>query len=260
MRRLAVGLVPDALKRRHERWSTARHLGVVRPATDEYVRRHGLEVRHGPFRGMQYVEGMVPAPDDLVAKLVGTYEAELHGVVAEWIERGFPHVVDVGSAEGYYAVGLAVAMPRTIVHAYDIDERARSRCAAMAERNRVAGRVRIGELCTASTLETLPEDGVALLSDCEGYERVLLDPDAAPRLRGWTMLVELHEFLDAGIAATIAERFRSSHDIELLAGASRAGGDVPELTFLDAPARARVLSERRPGPMRWAVLRPRDRS
>jgi hypothetical protein len=259
MRRLAAAAVPDAFKQRHERWSTARHLAAVGPPTEEYLRRHGLAVRHGPFAGMRYVSPGETPPSDLVAKLTGTYEAELHGVVSEWVAGGFPHVIDVGSAEGYYAVGFAFAMPGTTVHAYDIDPLARRRCAAMAALNDVQGRVLVGDICTPATLETLPEDGVALLSDCEGYERVLLDPDAAPRLRGWTILVELHEFLDPEIRSTIVGRFESTHDVELLEEGEHDGSGVPELRFLDAATRRRLLSERRPARMSWAVLRPRDR-
>lgn len=259
MRRLAAAVVPDAVKQRHERWSTARHLAAVGPPTDEYVRRHGLGVRRGPFAGMRYAEPAETPPNDLVAKLTGSYEAELHGVVSEWIARGFPHVVDVGSAEGYYAVGFAFAMPGTTVHAYDVDPQARERCAAMAALNQVQDRVVVGDMCTPATLETLPEDGVALLSDCEGYERVLLDPDAAPRLRGWAILVELHEFLDPDIRSAIVGRFESTHDVELLEEAEHDGSDLPELRFLDAATRRRVLSERRPARMSWAVLRPRRR-
>jgi hypothetical protein len=258
--RVAAAVAPKRLKHVHERWSTARYLARLRGPTAEYVRRHGLVVRHGPFEGMAYLEGLETTSGDLVAKLAGTYESELSGVVAEWAAAGFPHVVDVGSAEGYYAVGFAHAMPGTTVHAYDIDPLAREHCAAMAQLNGVGERVRIGDLCTPATLAGLPEEGVALLADCEGYERTLLDPGAAPRLRGWTILVELHEFLDPDITTVISERFAGSHDVELIEERPHDGAGIPELEFLDEPTRRLLLSERRPATMRWAVLRPRGRS
>ncbi len=256
MRRLAAAVVPPAVKRRHERWSTTRHLAAVGPPTAAYLRRYGLTVRHGPFQGMQYVAGLENPPDDLVAKLTGEYEVELRDTVAEWVRAGFPHVVDVGAAEGYYAVGFAHAMPGTTVHAYDIEPLARERCAALAARNGVQDRVVIGESCTPATLAGLPAEGVALLSDCEGYERTLLDPDAASRLRGWTILVELHEFLDPDIRGTIVKRFAATHDVELVEEGDHDGTGVPELEFVDPATRRRLLSERRPARMTWAVLRP----
>jgi len=260
VRRVAAAIVPHALKQRHERWSTARYLAAVGPPTQEYVHRHGLTARYGPFAGLRYPEGLDPHPSDLVAKLAGTYESELADVVAEWVGSGLEHVVDVGCAEGYYAVGFAMAMPGATVHAYDIDPLARERCATMAALNGVKDRVLIGSACSPATLAGLPADGVALLADCEGYERTLLDPSAAPRLRAWTILVELHEFLDPEIRSTIAERFSPTHAIELIGQTEHDGPGVPELAFIDASTRRILLSERRPERMSWAVLRPRGRS
>ncbi len=76
--------------------------------------------------------------------------------------------------------------------------------------------------------------------DCEGCERALLEPPLAA-----TVIVELHDFLDPGIGDTIAARFADTHEVEL----------VP--TAPQPPASELLLSEYRPGPMRWAVLRPR---
>lgn len=256
-RRIAAAVVPDALKRRHERWTTDRYLAAVRGPTEEYVRRNGLSVRHGPFAGLEYLPDGQSWSDDLVAKLAGTYEQELQPVVGEWIAAGHAHVVDVGCAEGYYAAGFALAMPGTRVHAFDIEPAARERCAAMAAHNGLGERLTVGAACTPETLAALPPDGVALLADCEGCERALLDPAAVPNLARWAILVELHEFLDPGIADTIAARFEPTHEVTLIDEAPRDGARIPELAFMDAAARRTVLDERRPAQMRWAAMRPR---
>jgi Methyltransferase small domain len=206
---------------------------------------------------MRYIEGLEGTSGDLVAKLVGAYEAELHPVLDRWIPAGYPYVIDVGCAEGYYAVGFAHAMPETTVHAHDIDERARSLCRALAERNAVADRVRVGGECAPAKLAAFPPVGVALLADCEGYERVLLDPVAAPRLERWPILVELHEFLDPGITTTIQARFASTHSVEVIDERPRDAAAIPELEFMTERERAVVLSENRPAKMRWAALWPR---
>src|SRR5262249_21264479 len=251
-------LLPDRALRSLDRVRTRRFLGKVGGPTVEYVRRNGLEVRGGPFAGMRYIGGLERSSGDLVAKLAGTYERELHGVLAGWIAANYTHVIDVGCAEGYYAVGFAHVMRRTTVHAFDIDSVARARCAAMAQLNGVEDRVRILSACEPSSLNAFPARGVALLSDCEGYERVLLDPAVAPRLVGWPVLVELHDFVDASISATIRARFRDSHEIEIIDGESRErDARRAELAFMTPRQRAAVLGERRPAPMRWAHMRPR---
>lgn len=249
--------LPPALARRVDAVRTRRFLDRIAAPTRAYVESYGLTVRHGPLAGLRYLPDVDGASGDLVAKLLGSYEAELHPVLERWITSDATTVVDVGSAEGYYAVGLAHAMPAATVHAYDIDPVARDRCAELAAHNDVAERVVIGAACTPETLGEHPDEDVLLLSDCEGYERTLLDPDAAPKLRRWSILVELHEFLDAGITDVLRERFAATHDVELIEGRRRDGGAYPELAGVEPGRRAVLLSEHRPAAMRWMALWPR---
>lgn len=251
-------LIPGRLLRALDRLRTRRFLAITAPATLEYVRHYGLAVRHGPFAGMEYIEGLERSSGDLVAKLLGTYEQELTRVVEQWISTGIDHLIDIGCAEGYYAVGFALAIPRATVHAFDIDPSARERCTKLATLNNVADRVRVAGACEPAYFQRLPERGVALLSDCEGAERTLLDPRLAPHLRGWPILVELHDFVDPTITETIAERFGPTHEITLIESDDRAGESPPELSPLTDRVRAALLSERRPERMRWAHMRPRD--
>jgi len=66
-------------------------------------------VASGPFRGMRYVARAYHSAYH--AKLLGTYEMELHGIVEELCRETPGIIVDVGAAEGYYAVGLAMRLP-----------------------------------------------------------------------------------------------------------------------------------------------------
>jgi hypothetical protein len=253
--------VPSRIPTRLARFIDARRTAAFRRRIAEptrvYLDRYGLEVRHGPFTGMRYLPGLEATSGDLVGKLLGAYEAELHPAIEAWLRAAPERIIDVGSAEGYYAVGLAHALPVTTVYAYDIDPVARERCAQLAELNGVQDRVVIDEACTPATLADHPESGVALLADCEGYERVLLDPDAAPRLRGWSILVELHEFLDRDITATLRERFAATHDVEVIEGEVRDGAQYAELAGVPRRDRVVLLSEHRPAHMRWMALTPR---
>jgi hypothetical protein len=250
-------LLPRAVLDAVDRVRTRRFLALTGPPTAEYVRRHGLRVRHGPFAGMDYLPGLEASSGDLVAKLVGSYERELHRVIEEWSRQPPTHLIDVGCAEGYYAVGLALAVPGADMRAFDIDATARARCASLAALNGLSERVSVGGECDHATLRAFPAEGVALLSDCEGAEKALLDPSAVPALRSWRMLVELHDFIDSSISETITTRFADTHEVDIIEGESRTHDRPPELDFMSTRQRAAVLGERRPGPMRWAHLRPR---
>src|SRR4051812_49114802 len=115
--RLAPSMVAERSLRASRR--LRREWGLTGLA-ERYAGTHGTTVARGPFAGLQYPPAGLADVDAAVAKLVGSYEAELYPVFARWLEHGSGLFVDVGSADGYFAVGVAVADASATVHAYDL--------------------------------------------------------------------------------------------------------------------------------------------
>ncbi len=103
------------------------------------------------------------------------------------------NVVDIGCDEGYYAVGMAMRLPRARVYAFDINSQAQHDCAQMAVLNNVQDRVVIGGECTWEGLQQLLKPGDLVICDCEGCEAALMDPAKAPALARAFLIVELHD-------------------------------------------------------------------
>ena len=225
--------------------------------TRKFVARYGLTVQQGPFAGMRYPESAVGRGELVVPQLLGAYERELHPAFERVVARGYEQVVDVGASDGYYAVGLALKMPATQVHAFEMNDFPARVCRALAEENGVADRVTLRGLADLEALRALPERDSFVLCDCEGCEDELMDPDAVPLLRRSDLIVELHEFAVPDIQATIERRFGATHDIEIVPTDKRYIGEFPKLmdlpgvTYMD---REIGVSEFRPVPMKWAVL------
>ena len=139
----------------------------------------------GPFTGMALPENSSWRDGDFMPKLIGSYESNLREVLAQAVERSPATVINVGCAEGYYAVGLARLLPRATVYAFDIASDACAICASAAGENGVAERVVVGGRCTTSVLAKLLElpGRILLVMDCEGAERELLDPPNCPDWR-----------------------------------------------------------------------------
>jgi hypothetical protein len=127
----------------------------------------------------------------------------------------------------------------------------------MASMNGVAGRIEVRGACSLEELCRLPNADIALLCDCEGAEKVLLDPVRVPTMRRWRVLVELHDFIDPTISAAVLSRFEASHTVELIHSRDQTVNPPAELGFLSERQRRMTISENRPGPMRWAHLHPR---
>ena len=231
--------------------------------TRSFVRRHGLTVQAGPFAGMVFPGFAIERGELVVAQLLGAYERELHPAIKEVIDHGYDQVVDIGASDGYYAVGLARSLPASTVYAYELNPFPTRVCQRLAEANDVADRVIVRGECRLADLQKLPTARTFVLSDCEGCERTLMDPDAVPLLRRSSLIVELHEHVEPSIEDTIRRRFSSSHDIEIVHSEPRyimeypVLGEIPNVSYID---QAIALSEWRPCPMKWAVMNPKPSS
>lgn len=221
-------------------------------------------VRHGPFAGLRYPT-LQSIGSSLYPKLLGSYEAELHPWIDEVCAGTYSEVVDVGCAEGYYAVGLALRLRDAWVYAYDTSTTAQELCAACARANGVETRVRVGAAFDAGALAgiTVRRRGL-IVCDCEGAEMEIFTPETAPAFASWDLLIETHDFMDITISSRCADLFRATHDER----ACLSVDDIqkakhyahPELTPLDLATRRAIVGEGRPAIMEWLFLSARARS
>ncbi|HVU23811.1 MAG TPA: hypothetical protein VHE13_06770 [Opitutus sp.] len=170
-----------------------------------------LRIRGGPYRGMRFLQ--LRPGSSLAPKLIGSYEAEIIPVL-DWVRRaGFEQIVNIGSAEGYHAIGLIRDDAGTWVDAFEIDARRRAELARSAAKNGVAGRVRQHGVATPITVRAVLAGAREpfLLVDIEGGERDVLDPAQVPGLRQAWMLVELHPGLCPDVEPTLQGRFAATH-------------------------------------------------
>jgi len=173
-----------------------------------------FQVLNGPFKGLEY-----PSLDiteaSLVPKIVGSYEAQLHSAFSKIINTPYTDIIDIGSAEGYYAVGLARKLPRATIHCFDINEKDLDFCRAMAKHNAVDN-LTFNNSCDSGTLIDFDFKGRGLIiCDCEGCEVNLFTSEVIDRLTNVDVLVELHDNVNPVISAEILTRFQRTHDFQI---------------------------------------------
>ncbi len=180
-----------------------------------------IQVQSGPFKDLRYINETVWG--SITPKWLGSYEAELHPVVNHIVQRAYSVIIDVGCAEGYYAVGLAVAIPGANVFAFDTDFISRSQVRRLAALNNVEDRLHINSFCSHSDLDKLSGRKTLVVCDIEGFEAQLLDPKAAPSLIRNDILVEVHEAppTSTEVENLLKARFESTHHIERIDALSR---------------------------------------
>ena len=222
------------------------------------LQQQGTVVMQGPLQGLDFLTQS--AEGCHIAKLLGSYEQPLQPFIEAAIAENYPTILNIGCAEGYYAVGMARRMPSTRVLAHDLNPKAQEVCAELAQKNQVADRVTVGGLFSPEDFAPYANQRVLLMCDIEGAERELLDPSIVPALKGMDIIVESHECLIAGITQLLIDRFKATHDITLVQDDGQRQLVTPPAWFLNLAHLDQLLAtwEWRSGPTPWLVMKPKS--
>lgn len=211
-------------------------------------------VQSGPFKGMLLPVEESWGDGNLSCKLLGCYEQELHDDIEREIARlsllPEPQIIDIGCAEGYYAVGMARRLPKASVYAVDISKTALTvtEWAAGLNGAKVTTNARpIGDIVLAPDL---------VIVDCEGAEVNYLGLDKWPSLAHATIIVECHGFEGNPITQTLEARFAGTHGIKNIIEGGRDPNQFVMLRGMHSLDRWLAVSEGRPCMMDWLVMRP----
>lgn len=193
------------------------------------------------------------------AKLLGTYELEIAPTL-ERIGSSTPAIViDVGGADGYYAVGFARHW-RCPVIVFERLAHAREIIARNGALNAVGVALELRGNCDEAALYALvqqhPQTGF-LMMDVEGAELDLISERVARALDGWEVLIETHDFARPGCLVELERRLATCHDLERIESRPRQLTDFPSHLKLTKARKLELMDEQRPGIMTWLAGRPR---
>ena len=167
----------------------------------------------GPFSGMRFAPtSFCGAP---IPRLLGIYELELHWVLTRSKDSGFGCAIDIGAAEGYYAIGLVASGLAARVVAFESNPDARQVLRSTARSNGVSDRIDVRGSCSELDLYELSSQDIGLvIVDIEGAEVELLSVRSIERLDRAVVVVECHESIVPGCFQLLAERLVESHSVE----------------------------------------------
>jgi hypothetical protein len=218
-------------------------------------------VLNGPFKGMRY-----PSIDitelTLAPKITGSYEGFITPFIREILLASYNNIIDIGCAEGYYAVGFAKNIPASIVHCYDINERDLLFCREMAELNHVSN-LTYNHFCSPETLINFQYGERSLVfCDCEGYELELFNDKVVEALKHTDVLIEMHDVLNPAISGILMDRFSATHDVNILNNSNVDNSKLEGLDHITPAEKAFAVYEHRGGLymnvfMEWAFFTPK---
>ena len=231
-----------------------RHLAKYRSIqiANTIIKKFGTKIISGPFKGMDFLDGV--SEGCYIPKLLGIYESELHEYINELVKKRPDVIINVGSAEGYYAVGLKRLLPETEVFAFDIDDKAKDKCKELSKLNSV--KVIIEDEFKPEILKDFSSKKIFIMCDIEGDEINLITQNNIKLFEKVEMCIELHISSNTHNVKIIPDIFRDSHKIDLIQQKGK-NFEVPEiianLSHLDI-----LLSawEWRSYPTPWLIAKP----
>lgn len=211
-------------------------------------------VQTGPFGGMNILEDESWADGNSGTKLLGCYEQELHKEIDLQINRLLklerPKIVNIGCAEGYYAVGMGHCVPQATVWIVDSDDKAVVIARKAAAANGVI-------LFAGAEVNELMADADFVICDCEGAETAYLNIADFPTLKAAHIIVECHDSDVEQCNTVLLDRFKPTHDIEIVLEGARNPNLYPMLWSKPSIERWQAVSEGRPCLMNWLIMNPR---
>lgn len=220
-----------------------------------------MTVKNGPFSGMRFPTGRT-SRHTYFPKIFGSYERETHEVIERICATPYDTIIDIGSADGYFAVGLAMRIPTATVHAFDPNTGAMNYLLQMAELNGVADRIQVGDFCDPAKLISLPKGNRALVfCDCEGYEKELFTTEVVEALKNHDVFVETHDLFDIEITPHLRNVFSDTHDLISITSIDDVQKahlyNYQELSGFSLADKKLLLAERRQAAMEWFFFTPK---
>lgn len=221
------------------------------------------QVKYGPFAGLRLNRDTWWGKLDLGSQCLGLYEKELLDYIESLPQQQFSHFIDIGAADGYYAIGMLMAKKVEHCICFEQSVKGQETIQANWQRNQAPGQLQVFGEANEQSIATLPPGVLAdalVLIDIEGFEFQLLSPAFLERLKSCTVIIEIHNWVDDFLNSYA--RFLRDADrwftIEPIQPVERNSHHLTELRDMTDDNRLLMMSERRPCMMRFLQLTPKQ--
>jgi len=222
-------------------------------------------VNKGPFAGMRYINKAYVG--FVCHKVTGTYEKEIQHIIKEVLLNDYDAIFDVGSAEGYYAVGMALKSKVHHIVSFEGSAEGRRLQKELATLNQIGNKIEIKGYCDEHILkeEMLKYNNILLICDVDGYELALLDNKLNPKLNKTTMVIECHNHCYENMESDLINRFSKTHIIESIPVRKKADYEDypnPNLIYRVLPSKYKefpIRETERADEDTWLYLKPKSK-
>ena len=227
------------------------------------IQIHGYKVAYGNFKGMKLGENSFWSKNDLITHILGVYEYHILRQLVEFSKQDESVFVDIGAADGYFAVGMAYNNFFKKVYAFEIENIARENLKKNAEINSCSNKIFINKEANFNSLKNIIDTHkkAVILIDIEGGEFELLNREVINLLSKCNLIIELHPTLVSdGIVKQkkLIDSCENFFDISIVKRETYNPNQFNELNQFSDEDRLIALGEGRENNMSWLILKSKN--
>lgn len=255
----AFATVANFMETREKSFRSARARALDRLMS--YSRPEGqpyYTTKTGIFCGLRW-PSMVYVGSVFAPKILGTYEVEIQALFAELVRAPWASTfIDIGAAEGYYAVGAALLNPKLRVIAFERQLDAHQHIKKLAAENAVLERIELhGEFDLAKLDIGSVGERPLVLMDVEGAESELINPRFVNCFTNASLIVEVHDFAVSGAARAVESALSRTHKVSAVYISHSARKALRSRVGLSRFDWQVATDEKRPKGNHWLIAIPR---
>ena len=215
-------------------------------------------VQEGPFKGMIISEDQFWGPGDKASKILGLYEKEIQNLLNHIQEKNnFPTFIDIGGADGFFAVGSVKNNLFKNCEVFEISKRGRQSIEESAIKNNVADLISIKSEANEKTLSSIENiNNSVILCDIEGSEYDLFSENLIKNMHPSNVIIEIHKNPDISLNE-FEDKFKNLFSIDKITQGPRSLKGFGELKNFNDNNRSLLASEGRSYIQEWWHLSPK---
>jgi predicted O-methyltransferase YrrM len=226
-------------------------------------KKHKNLVISGPYRNMFFSEKSHWGTGDIGPKIIGIYELEVQIKLLELINNfKIENFVNIGSSEGYHAIGIVKKKNIKNLIVFEKDERSIELLKENIKKNELKTNITIEAEANLDSLNKLNNkidfSKTLFLIDIEGYELELINDKSIELLKKSFLIIENHNFLLSDEKQDryreLINKLKDKFNLEIIKNTGRDISQINEISNLSENEQMMIISEGRIKMMEWLVL------
>ena len=215
-------------------------------------------VQQGPFKGMLINDDQFWGQGDKSSKILGIYEKEIQDLMVEiQEENNYSTFIDVGGADGYFAVGALINDLFNECHVFEISKKGRDSLKNNASKNNLNEAIKIhGKATREELLKIKNLKNSLILCDIEGGEYELFGEKLVSEIYPSSIIIEIHNYNKFSLEK-FEKIFSELYVLNKIFQKPRSIGEFKELEKFNDNNRSLIISEGRSYIQEWWYLSPK---